>query len=380
MKTANVTGNTIWSLRGRVDESTTTRDWVIDASPFVVGRRGGLQLTLPRPTVSQLHAELTRQGQEMWVRDLGSTNGTYVNGCPVLEPCRLGDGDLIQFADAAFRVASASVSVSAASASRHGTEVRTEQACDRAFTLMQFDKLMSQRAVVPYFQPIVVIATGERVGYEVLGRSRLWGLQTPKDMFLAASQLNLEAELSRMLRTAGVERGLQTLHTPNLFVNTHPAELTEFGLLDSLRELRAKFPDQPVTLEVHEAAVVDVEKMKELRGVLDELDFKLAFDDFGAGQSRLVELIDVHPDFVKFDIRLIRSIDAAPKRQQQMIGSLVQMTRELGIVPLAEGVETEGEHKTCLELGFELGQGYYYGKPASAQENLNEAPTDVVLI
>jgi EAL domain-containing protein (putative c-di-GMP-specific phosphodiesterase class I) len=378
MKTSNATSNVIWSLRGRVDDSTATRDWVVDVSPFVVGRRGGLQLTLPRGTVSQLHAELTREGSEIWVRDLGSTNGTYVNGCPVLEPARLGDGDLIQFADAAFSVACATVSVS--SVQRHGTEVRTEQACDRAFTLMQFDKLMSQRAVVPYFQPIVTVATGERVGYEVLGRSRLWGLQTPKDMFLAASQLNLEAELSRMLRTAGVERGLQTLNTPNLFVNTHPAELTEFGLLDSLRELREKFPDQPVTLEVHEAAVVDVEKMKELRQVLDELNFRLAFDDFGAGQSRLVELIDVHPDYVKFDIRLIRSIDSAPKRQQQMIGSLVQMTRELGIVTLAEGVETEGEHKTCLELGFELGQGYFYGKPASAQENVTEAPTDVAIV
>lgn len=378
MNTSSATANVIWSLRGRVDDATATRDWVVDVSPFIVGRRGGLQLTLPRATVSQTHAELTRQGSDIWVRDLGSTNGTYVNGCPVLEPTRLGDGDLIQFADAAFRVACAAFSVS--NASRHGTEVRTEQACDRAFTLMQFDKLMSQRAVVPYFQPVVVMATGERVGYEVLGRSRLWGLQTPKDMFLAASQLNLEAELSRMLRAAGVERGLQTLNTPNLFVNTHPAELTEFGLLDSLRDLRAKFPDQPVTLEVHEAAVVNVEKMKELREVLDELNFRLAFDDFGAGQSRLVELIDVHPDFVKFDIRLIRSIDSAPKRQQQMLASLVQMTRELGIVTLAEGVETEGEHETCMKLGFELGQGYYYGKPASAHENVSDPITDVALI
>ncbi len=378
MQSSTATSNLIWSLRGRVDDTTATRDWVIDASPFVVGRRGGLQLTLPRQTVSQMHAEITRDGDDVWVRDVGSTNGTYVNGCPVLEPTKLGDGDLIQFADAAFRVACAAISVT--SASRHGTEVRTEQSCDRAFTLMQFDKLMSQRAVVPYFQPVVVLATGERVGYEVLGRSRLWGLQTPKDMFLAASQLNLESELSRMLRTAGVERGMQSLNAPNLFVNTHPAELTEFGLLDSLRDLRQKFPDQPVTLEVHEAAVVDVAKMKELRGVLDELDFRLAFDDFGSGQSRLIELIDVNPDFVKFDIKLIHGIDDAPTRQQQMIGSLVQMTRELGIVPLAEGVETEGEHEACLKLGFELGQGYFYGKPASATENLSEASTDVSLI
>jgi EAL domain-containing protein (putative c-di-GMP-specific phosphodiesterase class I) len=50
-----------------------------------------------------------------------------------------------------------------------------------------------------------------------------------------------------------------------------------------------------------------------------------------------------------------------------MLASLVKMTTELGILPLAEGVETIGEHQTCRELGFRLAQGYLYGKPAPSQ-------------
>ncbi len=49
-----------------------------------------------------------------------------------------------------------------------------------------------------------------------------------------------------------------------------------------------------------------------------------------------------------------------------MIASLVKMVRDLGIVALAEGVETAAESATCRELGFELAQGFYHGKPAPA--------------
>jgi EAL domain-containing protein (putative c-di-GMP-specific phosphodiesterase class I) len=117
---------------------------------------------------------------------------------------------------------------------------------------------------------------------------------------------------------------------------------------------------------VHEASATDLASMKELKRRLHDLGIKLAYDDFGVGQSRLVELAEVSPDVVKFDMQLIRDIHLAPPRHQQMVAKLVQMIRELGSVSLAEGVETEPEHLCCTEMGFELGQGYHYGKPMAA--------------
>ena len=68
--------------------------------------------------------------------------------------------------------------------------------------MMQFDRLIHDGAVVPFFQPIVTMEDVPKVvGYEALGRSRLFGLQTPGEMFTTASQLNSETELSRVLRT-----------------------------------------------------------------------------------------------------------------------------------------------------------------------------------
>jgi EAL domain-containing protein (putative c-di-GMP-specific phosphodiesterase class I) len=334
----------------------------LEIMPFRVGRKADLSLTVQRSTVSSNHAEFFERQGEMWIRDLNSTNGTYVNGKPVTTEERLQVGDLIQFADVAFRLA-----VENESAGSHTLNNFTVT-CDSAASLAQFDRLMNERAVVPHFQPIVQLETRRILGYEVLGRSTLTGLEKPAQMFLAASQLNLEAELSVMLRLVAMEKALLFPEKPSLYLNTHPAEIMNCGLLASLKELRAKFPDQPITLEVHEAAATSIQVMRELRDALNDLNMELAYDDFGTGQSRLVELASVCPDVVKFDIKFVREIDLAPPKQQQMLASLVRMVRELNIIPLAEGVEREEEHAVLKEMGFQLGQGFLYGFPETQSQ------------
>jgi EAL domain-containing protein (putative c-di-GMP-specific phosphodiesterase class I) len=74
------------------------------------------------------------------------------------------------------------------------------------------------------------------------------------------------------------------------------------------------------------------------------------------------------PDYVKFDMSLIRDLDSATAQRQQVVAALVQMVHNLGITSLAEGVETAGEDQTCQQLGFDLGQGYLYGRPAPPLE------------
>jgi EAL domain-containing protein (putative c-di-GMP-specific phosphodiesterase class I) len=173
----------------------------------------------------------------------------------------------------------------------------------------------------------------------------------------------MEAELSRMVRREELVT-TSAADLPHLFLNTHPAELTDFKrLVLSLREIRTARPEQLLTLEVHEAAAADLCTMKMLRMVLDDLKMKLAYDDFGAGQARLNELVEARPDYVKFDRKMISGLDKADASRWQLVESLVSMCRQLGIVTLAEGVETAPEAEACRKIGFELMQGYYYGRP-----------------
>jgi EAL domain-containing protein (putative c-di-GMP-specific phosphodiesterase class I) len=345
-----------WYLSGQLSDDQPVRHLPVDQSPFIIGRQSDASLAVPSATVSRRHAELEVVKQQLILRDLGSTNGTSVNGIRVNDSCSVKNGDLLQFGQVVFRVTK----------QKKESVIATVQddSCDRALALIQFDQLVSERAVVPHFQPIVDMHDGRVLGYEVLGRSRLFGLKDPRAMFAAAKVLGMEAELSRILREEGVRHGQVLAEGHVLFVNTHPIELADIELLVcSLQELRTLEPKRPILLEIHEAAVTRRADMRRLRDELSKLQIGLAYDDFGAGQARLVELVEVRPDFLKFDIKLVQGLESAPPERRRMLESLVQMARDLGIRPLAEGIESIGDHEACRRLGFDCAQGYLYGHP-----------------
>jgi EAL domain-containing protein (putative c-di-GMP-specific phosphodiesterase class I) len=97
---------------------------------------------------------------------------------------------------------------------------------------------------------------------------------------------------------------------------------------------------------------------------LNDLQISLAYDDFGSGQARILDLIEVPPEILKFDISLIRDIHQSSQKHVTMVQTLVSMVRDFGISPLAEGIEKDAEAETCREIGFELAQGFHFGRPS----------------
>ncbi|MCA9241252.1 MAG: EAL domain-containing protein [Planctomycetales bacterium] len=362
LSTEPVTRPTTFRLSGQFSDDEPVRHVVVDRYPFTVGRRKDLSLCIPNASVSGCHAELLVREDQLLVHDLGSTNGTFVNGLRVDDQCALNPGDLVQFGQVVFRLG----------ADKEITHTRTMQndSSDRALALIQFDKLMAERAVTPHYQPIVTMDR-QTFGYEILGRSRLYGLSDPKSMFMAASVLNLESELSRMFRIEGIRQAEKLPGQHLLFANTHPTEVEDLALLEfSLREARELAPTRPLVLEIHEATATNAAVMRELRAALNELSIGLAYDDFGAGQARLVELADVPPDYLKFDIELVNEISKASIERQKMVAHLVKMSSELGIIALAEGIENEADHEVCRQMGFACAQGFLFSRPAPASSFL----------
>jgi EAL domain-containing protein (putative c-di-GMP-specific phosphodiesterase class I) len=170
------------------------------------------------------------------------------------------------------------------------------------------------------------------------------------------------------MRVKGIEVSGKFAETPHLFLNTHPAELAAGASFDWLDQLRTLAPVQKLTIEIHEAAVTDVEALGRFRARLEELQLGLAFDDFGAGQARLAELAEVRPDYLKFDRRIIKDIDRADAGRKKFVKYLVDAVRDIGVIALAEGVETADECDTCRDLGFDLAQGYFLGRPGPVQD------------
>ncbi|MGE3778432.1 MAG: EAL domain-containing protein [Pirellulaceae bacterium] len=345
----------VWSLVGMCGDGQIVRKIPISNGQLLVGRWEDVDLRLEFRGVSKRHSCLRIAGGHLFVRDLDSTNGTFVNGQRILQEAELKPGDVVQFGNAPFHVA--------CDTGMEPDRTQAEAIVDHATALLQFDRLMSQRAVTPHFQPIVRLVDHQMQAFEVLARSRVLGLETAKDLFETASLVRQEVELSRLLRDEGVRVGRLITGMPELFLNTHPAELDDPRLVPSLQELRKNFPDSNLTLEIHEFAVTNPTHMRIVESELRALNIKLAYDDFGAGQARLIELVEVPPHYLKFDRRLIQGIHSSPEHRQQMLATLVRMARDLGIIPLAEGVEYREDSETCKQLGFELGQGFYYGRP-----------------
>jgi EAL domain-containing protein (putative c-di-GMP-specific phosphodiesterase class I) len=351
---------TSWCVEGLAGQDEVARRVPVHSNPFHVGRSPTANLVLASRNVSKSHADLITNGEILAVRDLNSTNGTYVNGKRITCDTLLKEGDFVRFADMEFRV-SKEISENAD---------RTLETVDHGGlgVLGQFDRLINERCIVPFFQPVVAFddedAEGHNTfGYEVLARSTLKGLENPTEMFSTAARLNLEEKLSAVCRMVGVLAARELEGQPRVFVNTHPAECLTTGVLPSLRELRVLVPTQPITLELHEATITDPRSMLELRAQLNDLNISLAYDDFGAGQSRLIDLVQVPPDYLKFDIHMIRDIHRASPAKRQLVKTLVDLVRDFHIAALAEGIECREEMEVCRELGFEFAQGYYFGKP-----------------
>ena len=362
LRRSTVVTEDVWFLSGPTQPGEGVMHAPIDGNPYIIGRKTGVSMKVQFRTVSGNHAAMWVEAGILYLRDLGSTNGTYINGKRVEEgdTVTVAEEDLIHFAEAPFRVRRQSPT-----GMTNGTIA--ENVCDQALALVQFDRLMSERLVKPHFQTIVDMDSKDSVGFEILGRGSVFGLESVGAMFQAAEQLNLEVELSRLLRWEGIRVGRDLPMRPTLFVNTHPREMEDVnGLIESLTNVRDMTGNTDLVLEIHESSVTNPALMQSLHGALNDLNIRLAYDDFGSGQARLAELIEARPDYVKFDISLIRNIDKASDERRRMLETLVRMVRDLEICALAEGIETEEEAEVCTSLGFDLAQGYFFGRPSPA--------------
>lgn len=310
-----------------------------------------------------------REGR-LYVNDLGSRNGTFVNGQAIRSEIPLEAGDVLQLADVGLRIDF--------QIEDRDSNTMMESCCDQAIALSRFEELLNDRAMCGFLQRIVPAQDGGPMAFELLGRGRLFGLRSPEQMFRAAERLNRERELSVVLREEGLKGASQLPARIRLYVNTHPLELEHpQELIESLAAIRHRHPDRPFTVEVHEAAVISSVAARDLSRALSDLDMELAYDDFGAGQARLAILRDLTPSVLKFDIALIHGIHTAGPVRQRLLGNLVRMAHDVGISTLAEGVEVEDEAEVCRQIGFDLMQGFLFGKPCRVRDclrHLEDAP------
>jgi len=344
----------------------------VQAVPFGIGRDEDNGLVLVASGVSRRHATLALDpgSGQLVLSDLGSTNGSYVNRAKVETSCLLDEGDIVHIGSAEFRIRRADAARDSILPAEERTVVAalgTPLSEQFVANESQFLALLGGDGLSAAVQPIVNAGDGRVVAYELLGRCLHPGLPaSPMHLFSLATRLGRAAELSLALRNHGVAAVASKLRGATLFVNAHPTETGQPDFVPGIASLVREHPGIELVIEIHETAVVETSRMRELADRLADIGVRFAYDDFGAGQARLNELSEAPPHFVKFDMALVHGLASAGARKQRLIGDLVRLVIDLGSIALAEGIEEEADAELCRQMGFRLMQGYLFGRPVPA--------------
>lgn len=213
------------------------------------------------------------------------------------------------------------------------------------------------------FQPIVSWSTRSVIAYEALMRTTEASFRSPLDVLKAAETLNQIHTVGRRARRrlAAVLRD-HAEAVPGVFVNLHVLDLEDDDLFDPQSPL-ASFASR-IHFEITERAALErVRDASERTARLRGLGYRIAIDDLGEGYSGLTSFAQLEPEAVKLDMSLIRGIDAVPMKKK-LVRAMATLCRELDARLIAEGVETEAERDTLIELGGDLLQGYLFARPA----------------
>jgi len=229
---------------------------------------------------------------------------------------------------------------------------------DRASLVAAFGRALESRYIA--YQPIVSSSSRRVFAYEALLRSREPSLPNPESIIDAAERLGRVHDLGRAIRTKAVEPIGRLEKGIDLFLNLHSRDLLDEELFRTDTPLAA-VADR-VVLEITErASLHDVRDVAARVARLREMGFRLAIDDLGAGYAGLTSFALLEPEIAKLDMVLVRDVHKDPTKQT-LVRTMVAMCKQLGILVIAEGIETQEEREELEKAGCDLMQGHLVAK------------------
>lgn len=235
--------------------------------------------------------------------------------------------------------------------------------------------------ICTHFQPILSLKQHCIVGVEALSRVQLSDGRhiPPADFFAAAIQFNRTIETDRLCRSKalsafhGIRNALRPKQDPLLFLNIDTTILDKgvarSGVLLSQAQTEGIEPEN-IVIEIVESCVHDLDALKEFTEFYRRQGFMIALDDVGSGHSNFDRFAIIRPDIIKIDRSIISEIHN-DFYKQETFRALVQLSRKIGTLVLAEGVETEEEALCVLNCDADMLQGYFFARPAPNWEQIS---------
>lgn len=233
----------------------------------------------------------------------------------------------------------------------------------------ELQRIIREERIRTLFQPVVCLRTGKVFGFEALSRGPEESpLVFPEALFACAKQCHMLWELEILCRKKAIERSKSFIHDYHLFLNVDPQVLNDAKFQDGFTAefLRDnQLGKDRIIFEITEKT--SVEDYINFRKIIDHYrcqGFSIALDDTGAGYSGLKTVVEVHPNFMKIDMGLIRNIDK-DQFKRLLIKQFCEFSRITNIEVIAEGIETFDELNEVIDIGIPFGQGYLLRRPSA---------------
>ncbi len=252
---------------------------------------------------------------------------------------------------------------------------RDPYSADRLGLLAELRRAISGDELILHFQPKVALDTGDVVGVEALVR---WqhptrGLLPPDEFVPLAARTGAVADLTRWVLDSALAQqcswSAQGIDLP-VAVNLAAANIVDVTLPDAIAALLARHgvAGDRLECEISEHTVMsDPERAIDVLERLRDLGVRLSLDDFGTGHSSLAYLKRLPLDEVKIDRSFVAGM-AEDENDAVIVRSTIDLARNLGLVVVAEGVETEDVMLELATLSCDTAQGYHLSRPLPAGE------------
>ncbi|RZT24582.1 EAL domain-containing protein (putative c-di-GMP-specific phosphodiesterase class I) [Mycobacterium sp. BK558] len=244
----------------------------------------------------------------------------------------------------------------------------SQRAVRRSMLEQQLYRALASDELVPAFQPLVSLRTGQIIGAEALARWRqpAGDVLLPDEFVPLAEETGQIRQVDRRIAERAVAQCLELLRdrTRDFHLAVNVSAMTvDTEYVTFLADLIAHYhvPPDRLTIELTESAIVhEAGRLQLLLNAIRSLGVTVAIDDFGIGYSSLAHLQNLPVDMVKLD----RTFVQRPRRGHDVVARwAIQLVSDLGLRMIAEGVETQQQEEMLLSLGYDWVQGHRYGPP-----------------
>jgi diguanylate cyclase (GGDEF)-like protein len=262
-----------------------------------------------------------------------------------------------------------------------------ERAVRRLSIESALHRALDRKELVLHYQPQIDLASGRIISWEALVR---WqhperGLLEPVEFISVAEETGLIVALGAWVLEEACRQADRwtsmpgTLCAPEMGVNLSARQLTQPELLDVVTQAlqQASLDPARLCLEVTESVVMeDASASERTLAVLREMGVQLAIDDFGSGYSALSSLKRFRVDVLKIDRAFVAEL-GGDSADGPIMAAIIDLTHALGLRSVGEGVERPDQLAVLRTLGCDVGQGFYFGRPAppeAAEERARRTP------